>query len=144
MSLLTEMMAWPTRSAAPLALLAMWNSITRLQTACPWGTSRIRPVTSLNLPSTRLPRSARRREIPDDLRYSLTDAPGAGSYPIVGTCWAVVRTSPPDERRTEVARFLRWVTTEGQSDLAGLHYGRLPNEFSGQIEALLNKISVGK
>ncbi len=34
-------------------------------------------------------------EIPDDLRYSLTDAPGKESYPISGTTWAVVFVKQP-------------------------------------------------
>ena len=33
--------------------------------------------------------------IPDDLRYSLTNAPGKESYPICGTVWAVTYTNPP-------------------------------------------------
>ena len=29
-------------------------------------------------------------DLPDDLRYSLTDVPGPDSYPISGTVWAIV------------------------------------------------------
>ncbi len=57
------------------------------------------------------------KDIPDDLRYSITDANGKDSYPISGTVWAVVYDHPPagraagprllplgDARRPEVLR----------------------------------------
>ena len=81
------------------------------------------------------------REIPDDFRYSLTDPPGEASYPIIGTCWAVLRYDRHRERLPEVIRFLRWATTEGQAHVASLHYGRLPDEFSAKISALLDKLA---
>ncbi len=84
------------------------------------------------------------RGIPADLRYSLTDAPGAGSYPIIGTCWAVIRTDQTGERGAELVRFLRWATTEGQSQLASLQYGHLPSEFSDRITTLLDKVTIAK
>lgn len=84
------------------------------------------------------------RGLPADLRYSLTDAPGAGSYPIVGTCWTIVHLDQTSERGPELIRFLRWVTTEGQSQLTSLQYGPLPDELADRIKTLLDQITTSK
>ncbi len=56
------------------------------------------------------------KPIPPDLRYSLTDAPGQASYPIVGTTWAIVYIDQPSGKGRELARFFRWATGEGQNE----------------------------
>ena len=78
--------------------------------------------------------------IPDDLRYSLTDAPGAESYPIVGTTWALLHLDQPRDKRQELVDFLTWATGEGQNHVANRHYGRLPAELIPKIHAALRKI----
>src|SRR5262249_31682543 len=52
--------------------------------------------------------------LPEDLRYSLIDAPGKESYPISGTVFAVVSDRIPKANRRTLLRFLRWATHEGQ------------------------------
>jgi phosphate transport system substrate-binding protein len=79
-------------------------------------------------------------EIPDDLRYSLTDAAGKDSYPISGTNWAIVYVHPPAGKAELIAEFLRWVTHEGQERCEALHYARLPNELVARIEKKLAEI----
>jgi phosphate transport system substrate-binding protein len=81
------------------------------------------------------------RDLPDDLRFSLIDASGANSYPIVGTCWAILRVNQANERESEVVRFLRWCTTEGQNHVSNLQYGRLPLEISMKVTQLLDRMS---
>src|SRR5262249_37605608 len=41
-------------------------------------------------------------DIPDDLKYSLTNAPGKESYPLSGTVWAVVYAEPGDHGKATV------------------------------------------
>src|SRR5205807_2315929 len=48
-------------------------------------------------------------QIPDDLRYSLTDAPGKDAYPISGTVWAVLYTKQPVDKGKVIVSFLRWI-----------------------------------
>ncbi len=84
------------------------------------------------------------RGIPADLRYSLTDAPGTASYPIIGTCWAILRLEQTGDRGAALVQFLRWATTDGQPYLTSLQYGRLPAELSAQIATTLDKVSVSK
>jgi len=83
------------------------------------------------------------QEIPPDLRYSLTDAPGKSSYPIVGTCWAVAFVDQPADKRTELVKFLRWATHEGQQHLRDLRYAPLPDEFRKPIDAAIDRLSSG-
>ncbi|NDC38429.1 MAG: phosphate ABC transporter substrate-binding protein PstS [Proteobacteria bacterium] len=75
--------------------------------------------------------------VPDDLRYSLTNAPGADSYPIAGTTWAVVYSNAAKDNNGKIASFLRWATQEGQSIATQLNYARLP---SGIVERLMRKL----
>ncbi len=65
--------------------------------------------------------------IPDDLRYSLTNASGKDSYPISGTTWAVVYVNQPPDKAPALKEFLRWVTHEGQQYTQDLTYARLPD-----------------
>jgi phosphate ABC transporter phosphate-binding protein len=85
-------------------------------------------------------------KIPDDLRYSLTDAPGKGSYPISGTVWAIVYVDQPAGKGKHVVDFLRWVTREdkGQSYANDLHYAPLPKGLIKRIDDKLATIKVGK
>jgi phosphate transport system substrate-binding protein len=82
--------------------------------------------------------------IPDDLRYSLTNAPGKDSYPISGTVWAVLYINQPRAKGEAVVRFLRWVTHEGQEYAKDLDYARLPGELVGRLEKKLDQVRLGK
>lgn len=78
--------------------------------------------------------------IPDDLRYSITDAPGKGSYPIAGTSWAVCYTNNPGGKGKDVRDFLYWCTHEGQQFCEALHYSRLPKGLVERVEKRLELI----
>jgi phosphate ABC transporter phosphate-binding protein len=75
--------------------------------------------------------------IPDDLRFSLTNAPGKESYPICATTWAVIYVVQPKEEGPEVVKFLRWILHEGQEQCAALKYARLS---SGLVERADKKV----
>lgn len=63
--------------------------------------------------------------IPPNLCFSLIDAPGAASYPIAGTVWAVYRR---DHATKELTDFVRWVTDPdgGQASTRAAGYAPLP------------------
>ncbi len=77
--------------------------------------------------------------IPADFRYSLTDSPGVGAFPIVGTCWAIFGVDLDPDKREDVIDFLTWATGEGQSHVATLHYGALPPNLVTKITEALQK-----
>ena len=82
--------------------------------------------------------------IPDDLRYSITDAPGKESYPISGTVWAVIYEKQPAGKGKAVVDFLRWVTHEGQRYAEALHYSKLPEGLVRRLEKKLDEVQVGR
>jgi phosphate transport system substrate-binding protein len=81
------------------------------------------------------------KDIPDDLRYSLTDAPGKESYPISGTNWAIVYVNPPKNGKA-IVDFLRWCTHEGQQHTKDLHYAPLPKGIVERVDKKLDMIKV--
>lgn len=77
--------------------------------------------------------------LPDDLRYSITNAPGDKSYPVSGTTWAVVyQDMGAGPVRTAVAGFLRWVLHDGQNLCAPLNYAPLPADLVQRANAKLD------
>src|SRR5262249_29160477 len=85
-----------------------------------------------------------RESIPEDLRYSLTDAPAKGSYPITGSIWAVLYIDQPADRGKKLVDFLTWVTHDGQQACEALHYARLPQALVGRLVKRLALVKTGK
>lgn len=46
------------------------------------------------------------KEIPDDLRFSITDPGGSYSYPICGTTWAILYVDQPPDKGRQLVDFL--------------------------------------
>jgi phosphate transport system substrate-binding protein len=80
-------------------------------------------------------------KIPEDLRYSITNAGGKDSYPISGTVWAVIYLKQPAGTGRQVVDFLRWVTHEGQQFCADLKYAKLPPGLVSRLEKRLDSVS---
>jgi phosphate transport system substrate-binding protein len=71
------------------------------------------------------------RFAPDtDFRVSITNAPGAASYPISSFTWLLVRRDTPDPAKARQLRdFLTWmISPEAQQIAQELHYSPLPQE----------------
>jgi phosphate transport system substrate-binding protein len=83
-------------------------------------------------------------DVPDDLRYSLTDAPGKDSYPISGTTWAVLHVNQSAGKGQALVDFLRWVTHDGQGSAEELHYARLPGGLVERLDRKLAQVNGGK
>jgi phosphate transport system substrate-binding protein len=82
--------------------------------------------------------------IPDDLRYSITDAPGDNAYGIAGTTWALVYTDQKDANKGKVlAYFIWWTTHEGQQLGEDLLYAPLPQSLVARDEAQIKKMMCG-
>jgi phosphate transport system substrate-binding protein len=82
--------------------------------------------------------------LPDDLRYSITDASGAQAYPIAGTTWLLVYKdqSDPNAGRT-LGQFAWWAIHDGQSFSKDLNYAALPPELAKRSEDQLKKMQCG-
>ena len=83
-------------------------------------------------------------EIPDDLRFSITDPGGKYSYPICGTTWAILYVDQPPDKGRQVVDFLRWVLHDGQDYAADLHYAKLPQRVVERAEMKLDSVKSGK
>jgi phosphate transport system substrate-binding protein len=66
------------------------------------------------------------KDIPKDLRYSITNAPSKAAYPIAGTTWAVVHVKQKGDTGRQLAQFFHWVLHHGQPFAEGVHYAPLP------------------
>ena len=67
------------------------------------------------------------KEIPDDFRVSITNAPGKDSYPISTFTWLLVPEKIPDAgKKKAIVDFLKWMLTDGQKMTEALSFAPLP------------------
>ena len=67
------------------------------------------------------------KNMPADFRVSITNAPGAGAYPISSFTWLLVPSQIADAtKRDAIKDFLKWMLTTGQSYNESLGYAKLP------------------
>ena len=80
-----------------------------------------------------------------DFRVSITNAPGAGSYPIASFTWLLVPKDSKDPAKAKLLKdFLTWmITPEAQGMANELHYASLPPEVAKLIEARLPTLKAG-
>jgi phosphate transport system substrate-binding protein len=75
-----------------------------------------------------------------DFYQVITDAPGAGSWPIAATTFVIMYKEPKDAQRSKDAlAFFKWALENGQADAASLDYIALPAALVKQIEAYWTK-----
>jgi phosphate transport system substrate-binding protein len=82
------------------------------------------------------------KNMPEDLRVSITDADGKDSYPISGFTWLLVYQNAKDkEKATAMVKFLKWAMTDGQSYAKDLYYAPLPKEVVKMCDRKIATIS---
>lgn len=65
--------------------------------------------------------------MPEDFRVSITNAPGAGAYPISSFTWLLIPSEIKDAaKKKAITDFLAWMMTAGQKDCVALSYAPLP------------------
>ena len=80
-----------------------------------------------NLASTTAAAAGAAKEMPDDFRVSITNAPGADAYPVASFTWLLVPTPMRDgTKRKIIVDFLHWMLTDGQKFAEPLAYAQLP------------------
>jgi phosphate transport system substrate-binding protein len=85
--------------------------------------------------------AASAKNLPEDLRVSITDADGKNSYPISGFTWLLVYKQMKDKQKGEaMVKFLKWAMSEGQSYAKDLLYAPLPKEVVKRCEAKIGQI----
>jgi phosphate transport system substrate-binding protein len=67
------------------------------------------------------------KNMPDDFRVSITNAPGKTAYPISSFTWLLIPAQIQDVGKRDIIKgFLKWMLTDGQGYCEGLYYGKLP------------------
>lgn len=83
------------------------------------------------------------KEVPDDLRFSITDSDGAGSYPISGATYILVyKTMPDSAKAASIVSFLKWALKDGQKMAAELLYAPLPSSLVKKVQKKVETIEV--
>jgi phosphate transport system substrate-binding protein len=87
--------------------------------------------------------AATKGKMPPDFRVSITNAPGAGVYPISSFTWLLFYENPKDKRAARtMTDFMRWALQDGQKYCADLGYAPLPAEVVAMEMEALKKIRV--
>jgi phosphate ABC transporter phosphate-binding protein len=81
------------------------------------------------------------KDVPDDLRFSLTDADGKEAYPIAGTTWMVLYVKQPADKAEKLKAMATWMTHDGQEMNKELHYARIPAALADKVDKVVAKIS---
>jgi phosphate transport system substrate-binding protein len=78
--------------------------------------------------------AASAKELPEDYRVSITNAPGADAYPIASFTWLLIpaRLSDPAKARL-IKDLLTWIVTTGQAEAESLAYAPLPKTVSARV-----------
>jgi len=80
------------------------------------------------------------KNMPDDFRVSITDAPGKSAYPISSFTWLLIPQKISNAgKRDAIKGFIKWMLNDGQKDTEALAYARLPKEVvAKELKALDN------
>ena len=81
------------------------------------------------------------KDMPDDFRVSITNAPGKAAYPISTFTWLLIPEKFSDAaKRDAIKGFLKWALADGQSYAEPLSYAKLPKEVVAKELKAINKI----
>jgi phosphate transport system substrate-binding protein len=80
-------------------------------------------------------------QIPDDFRFSMTNAPGSDAYPIAGATWLLVYQQQKDAAKgKKLIEFLKWALTKGEGMAKDLNYAPLPDEVQQRVLKRIEEI----
>jgi phosphate transport system substrate-binding protein len=80
-------------------------------------------------------------QIPDDFRFSMTNAPGKDSYPISGATWLLLYQQQKDAAKgKKLVDFLKWAETKGEQMAKDLDYAPLPQNLEDRVLKRIDEI----
>jgi phosphate transport system substrate-binding protein len=81
------------------------------------------------------------KSIPPDYRVSITNAPGADSYPISSFTWLLIPNPSADPAKGKVLHdFLEWMLDHGQAEAAAMAYAPLPKPVADRVRQTISTI----
>jgi phosphate transport system substrate-binding protein len=82
-------------------------------------------------------------DIPDDFRFSMTNAPGKDAYPIAGATWLLVYQQQKDAAKgKKLVEFLKWSVTDGEKMAKDLQYAPLPESVQQRVLKRIGEIKI--
>src|SRR5881392_2531612 len=82
-------------------------------------------------------------EIPDDFRFSMTNAPGKDAYPICGATWLLVYEQQKDPAKgKKLVEFLKWAAKDGEKMAKDLDYAPLPETVQERVLKRIDDIKM--
>ena len=85
--------------------------------------------------------AASSKEMPDDFRVSITNAPGKDAYPISSFTWLLVPEKIADPAKDKAIKdFVKWMVTDGQTMTTALAYAPLPKSVVAKETKAIAKI----
>ncbi len=81
------------------------------------------------------------KDMPEDFRTSITNAPTLEAYPISSFTWLLVPAKIADGSKTQaILGFVRWVLTDGQKLARSLNYAPLPGAVASRALKALDQV----
>jgi phosphate transport system substrate-binding protein len=85
--------------------------------------------------------AANAKNIPADYRVSITDAPGADSYPISSFTWLLIPNPAKDPAKGKaIIDFLDWMLAKGESEATSLSYAPLPASVAERVKTTISTL----
>src|SRR6266404_6504732 len=82
-------------------------------------------------------------DIPDDFRFSITNAPGPAAYPIAGATWLLVYEQQKDAAKgKKLVEFLKWAAKDGEKMAKDLQYASMPDNLQQRILKRIDEIKI--
>jgi phosphate transport system substrate-binding protein len=82
-------------------------------------------------------------DVPDDFRFSMTNAPGKEAYPIAGATWLLVYKQQKDATKgKKLVEFLKWAAKDGEKMAKDLQYAPLPESLQQRVLKRIDEIKM--
>ena len=82
-------------------------------------------------------------DIPEDFRFSITNAPGKDAYPICGATWLLVYEQQKDAAKgKKLVEFLKWAAKDGEKMAKDLQYAPLPDTLQQRVLKRIDEIKM--
>jgi phosphate transport system substrate-binding protein len=80
-------------------------------------------------------------DVPEDFRFSMTNAPGKGAYPIAGATWLLVYQQQKNATKgKKLVEFLKWASSDGEKMAKDLDYAPLPDALQQRVQKRIDEI----
>jgi len=85
------------------------------------------------------------KDMPEDFRVSITNAPGKDAYPISSFTWLLVPAEWNDAGKHKAfVDFLNWMVDKGQTMTTALEYAPLPKNVAAKVKDRIKEVKVVK